>query len=413
MDFKSMVNPTYYTAKSTLFMLAGADNDDAKKMIAILNTENDINRNNKAAKQSINMSEEDKKALMTGASLAVEARYASLSRFIKKEGYRNLLDIACGYTPRSIYCGKEGIDYVGIDIPVVVEDLQKVVEAEGLQKKHPVYIAGDATNAASLKQAADMLDGEILISCEGLTQYLSENEFVQFLGGIREILLGHGGAWVSSDMGVEYENFAAANMSSPDAVHLYNEARKDTFKNSNIYGEGVAYWEASRKQSLIEKNGLKVEKLPFYHDDENLVLLRNLPDSWREAYLTQLNASTVWRMTAEAKSGYASIIESAKSINNLKIDYKKEGGTLSCDIYGRIDTISAPELLEVFENNYDGITNIVVNAKGLAYISSAGLRVLMMAVKRLGKGNVLVKNTSAQVKEIFENTGFDQMMQVE
>ena len=77
MDFKSMVNPTYYTAKSTLFMLAGADNDDAKKMIAILNTENDINRNNKAAKQSINMSEEDKKALMTGASLAVEARYAS------------------------------------------------------------------------------------------------------------------------------------------------------------------------------------------------------------------------------------------------------------------------------------------------------------------------------------------------
>ncbi|HAG68886.1 MAG TPA: hypothetical protein DCL38_02815 [Lachnospiraceae bacterium] len=413
MDYKSMVNPTYYTAKSTLFMLAGADNNDAKKMIGILNTQNDIQRNNEASNQTVTMSEEDKKALMTGASLAVEARYAALSRYMKAEGCKNLLDIACGYTPRSIYCGREGIDYVGIDVPVVVEDLQKVVKKEGLQKKHPVYAAGDATNAASLKHAADMLDGEILISCEGLTQYLSRNEFEQFLGGIREILRTHGGAWVSSDMGVEYEKFASANMSTPDAVQLYNEARKQTFKASNIYGEGVAYWEASKKQSLIEKNGLKVEKLPFYYDDEDLVLLRNSPAGWRESYLNLLHASTLWKMTVDTDSGSVHASDSAESINNLRIDYKKEGGTLICDVYGRIDTISAPELLEVLENNYNGITNVVINAKKLEYISSAGLRVLLMAVKRVGEGTVKVTNASPSVKEIFETTGFDQMINVE
>ncbi|MBR2088100.1 MAG: STAS domain-containing protein [Oscillospiraceae bacterium] len=52
-----------------------------------------------------------------------------------------------------------------------------------------------------------------------------------------------------------------------------------------------------------------------------------------------------------------------------------------------------------------------MDAKQLEYISSAGLRVLMMAVKKLGKVSVI--NTPQAVKEIFETTGFDQLMSVE
>ena len=65
------------------------------------------------------------------------------------------------------------------------------------------------------------------------------------------------------------------------------------------------------------------------------------------------------------------------------------------------------------ENNGDGIARIKVDAKGLEYISSAGLRVLMIAVKKLGQGSVAVLNASEAVKEIFEATGFDQMIAIE
>jgi anti-sigma B factor antagonist len=88
----------------------------------------------------------------------------------------------------------------------------------------------------------------------------------------------------------------------------------------------------------------------------------------------------------------------------------KVNSVLHCTVTGRIDTISAPALLEVFETNYDGITGVKVDAEKLEYISSAGLRVLLMAVKKAGQ--VTVINASEAVKDIFETTGFDQMIQL-
>ncbi len=410
MDYRSLVNPTYLTAKSTLLMLAGSGNEDAKKMIAALGTQDDVTRNaqNNGSRQII--SESELKALMAGTSLAVEARYAALSRFMKTEGYTNLLDIACGYTPRSLYCSYAGIDYVGLDVPVVAEELQTMADKLGIVKNHPVYVAGDATNAASLTAAADLLKGKVVVSCEGLSQYLSEDEFEQFIGGIWKVLEKHGGVWLTSDMGVDYEAFASAAMSSPDAKEIYNKARINAMKASNIYGDGVALWSSEKKQKFIEAHGLKVEQIPFYHGDEGLNLLNGIPDAWRAVFIQNLEASKLWKMTV-SESVSTEKIEGAKQIDNLQIDYEKMDGLLLCKVKGRIDTISAPALLEVFENNFDGISEVKVDAKDLEYISSAGLRVLLMAVKKTG--NVSVVNASEAVKEIFETTGFDQMIEVD
>ena len=409
-----MVNPTYFTAKSTLYMLAGAGNEDAKKVIAALGTQNELVQNRKKENgEKLPMPDSELKALMAGSSLAIEARYEALSRYLQKENCRSLLDIACGYTPRAIYCNRMGIDYVGVDVPVVAEELLGFASKAGLGAVHPAYVGGDATNAASLRVAAELLKGNLLISCEGLTQYLSADEFAQLIGGIREILMQHGGAWLTSDFGVNYEAFATANMNSPDAVELYHEARKQAMSASNIFGDGVAYWEGGRKQTFIEEHGLIVEKLPFWEEDEPLSQLDSMPEAWKENFKRLLKASSQWRMTLDRNYKKSPVIQGAKDIDNLNITYSKFDGTLLCIMNGRVDTISAPALLEVFENNYEGVSEIRIDAKTLEYISSAGLRVLLMAVKKLGKGSVRVFHTSEAVKEIFETTGFDQMITVE
>ena len=405
MDYRTMVNPTYLTAKSTLFMLAGMGNDDAKRVIAALGTQ-DILTQRDSKKQGPALPETEVKALMTGASLAIKSRYEALSRLIRTEGTKGLMDIACGYTPRGLYCDREGIDYVGLDVPVVAEELQKMAETLGISG---AYVAGDATNAASLTAAAERLNRNILISCEGLLSYLSTDEFEQLLGGIRQILKSHGGAWVSSDFGVDYEAFSTACMSSPDAARLYNESRRQTMASANIYNEGVTNWDEEKKLAFLAEHGFNVEKLPFYYDDQEETLLAGLPENWKATFLRLLSAASLWKMTLSNGSAREKI-EGAKEVQNLKIDYKKENGVLYCAVTGRIDTISAPALLEVFENNYDGITGIKVDAEKLEYISSAGLRVLLMAVKKAGK--VTVINASDAVKEIFETTGFDQMIDV-
>ena len=246
-----------------------------------------------------------------------------------------------------------------------------------------------------------------------MTQYLSADEFTQFIGGIREILIRHGGAWVTSDFGVDYEAFATANMVSPDAVKLYNDARKQATSASNIYNEGVAFWNAEKKQAFLEAHGMIVEKLPFWAEDEHLTLLDSMPDAWKENIKRLLKYSSLWKMTVNTNFENKPGIQGAKEVDNLNITYSADDDTLLCVVSGRVDTISAPALLEVFENHYEGIVRVRIDAEKLEYISSAGLRVLLMAVKKLGQGSVTVTNASEAVKEIFETTGFDQMIAVE
>lgn len=398
MDYRTTVNPTYLTAKSTVFMLAVAGNEDAKRMIAGLGLHDSLTKKDPSDNL---VSEADAKALMAGVTVAIEARYAALSRTLKNDGYKNLLDVACGYTPRAIFCKNNGISYAGLDVPVVAEELQSFADKEGLGK---VYHGGDATNAASLNAAVDGFEGEVLISCEGLLQYLSPSEFEQFLDGVRQILEKHSGAFVTSDMGVKYEPFATANMSSPEA---YEASRKRTMSNSDIYNDGVGRMDREKVKAFIEARGFKVEAQPFYHGDENLAMLQAIPESWRDKYLELLKNACVWKMTLDPDYTQKASVSGAEKIENLTVDYRKSGGALEMTVSGRIDTISAPAILKVFDECGEGVSSVKVKAKDLEYISSAGLRTMMIMVKKLGEGNVTVEGASDEVKEIFTVTGFD------
>lgn len=410
MDYRTAVNPTYFTAQATVFMLAGAGNADAQEFIRDMGIHSTMEEGKKSSEKSP-FPESEIKALKTGAALAVEARYAAISRLLEKGSYKNMLDIACGFTPRSLFCSKAGIDYVGMDVPVVAEQLQAFAEKKYPDAKHTTYIGGDATNAASLKAAADMLEGELFISSEGLLGYLSRDELGQFISGVRKILTEHGGAWYSSDCGVDYEQFTARNMNSPDAAKMYQAAKAQSMKASNIYNDTAGFKSEEEKQAFLEERGLIVEKLPFYYGDEDLKMLKAIMPDKLNDMLDQLNRSTFWKMTVDTSSDFCEKIEGAKTVDDLSIEYFNEGDTLVCIPSGRIDTISAPALLEILEQNGIGLNALRMDAKQLEYISSAGLRVLMMAVKKLGKVSVI--NTPQAVKEIFETTGFDQLMSVE
>ena len=398
MDYRTMVNPTYLTAKSTVFLLAVAGNEDAKRMIAGLGLEDALSRRDPS---DTLVSENDAKALMTGVAVAIEARYAALSRTLKNDGCKNLLDVACGYTPRAIFCKNNGISYAGLDVPVVAEELQSFADKEGLGK---VYHGGDATNAASLSAAVEGFEGEVLISSEGLLGYLSTSEFEQLLDGIRRILEKHSGAFVTSDMGVNYELFATANMSSPEA---YDASRRRTMEQSDIYNEGIVRMDHEKVKAFIEAHGFKVEILPFYHGDENLSMLQAIPESWQKKYLDLLKDARVWKLTLDPHYTQKASVSGAEKIEKLTVDYKTIGGVLEMTVNGRIDTISAPTLLKVFDECSEGISSVRVKAEELEYISSAGLRTMMIMVKKLGQGNVTVEGASDEVKEIFTVTGFD------
>ena len=98
----------------------------------------------------------------------------------------------------------------------------------------------------------------------------------------------------------------------------------------------------------------------------------------------------------------------------MNINKVLEGTKLELEITGRLDTITAPELDAEIKQNIDAIDCLVLNFKGVEYISSAGLRVLLATQKTMNKkGKMVVREVNDTVMEIFNITGFVDILTIE
>lgn len=97
----------------------------------------------------------------------------------------------------------------------------------------------------------------------------------------------------------------------------------------------------------------------------------------------------------------------------LKIDKRSEGKNVELALSGRLDTTTAPELDAELKAVFDGAENLTFDFTDLDYISSAGLRVLLSAQKVMSKqGSMKLTNVSKSVMEIFEVTGFSEILTI-
>ena len=98
----------------------------------------------------------------------------------------------------------------------------------------------------------------------------------------------------------------------------------------------------------------------------------------------------------------------------LKTGKKVENGTLTFALSGWLDTTTAPQFEQEIKASLDGVTEIVLDMKELEYISSAGLRVLLSVQKIMNaRGSMKVVNVQDGVMEIFEITGFSDILNIE
>ena len=98
----------------------------------------------------------------------------------------------------------------------------------------------------------------------------------------------------------------------------------------------------------------------------------------------------------------------------MEIRKTQNGSSLTVKVEGRLDTTTAPELEASLNESYEGLTDLVFDFSGLEYISSAGLRVLLSAQKIMNKqGTMKVTNANEVVNEVFEVTGFTDILTIE
>lgn len=98
----------------------------------------------------------------------------------------------------------------------------------------------------------------------------------------------------------------------------------------------------------------------------------------------------------------------------MKITKKENGETLRLALEGRLDTNTAPELESVLKGSLEGIRELIIDMAALEYLSSAGLRVLLGAQKTMNKqGSMKVTNVNEMILEVFEITGFSEILTLE
>ena len=98
----------------------------------------------------------------------------------------------------------------------------------------------------------------------------------------------------------------------------------------------------------------------------------------------------------------------------MTIEIKKNDQETIIEIVGRLDTITAPALDKTINEDIGDTKNLVLDVKGMEYISSAGLRVLLSAQKKMQKvGSMKVVGVCDDVMEVFEMTGFADILVIE
>ena len=98
----------------------------------------------------------------------------------------------------------------------------------------------------------------------------------------------------------------------------------------------------------------------------------------------------------------------------MTIEKKASGSTLTISVEGRLDTVTAPDLEKEIKTSLEGVTELILDFDKLDYISSAGLRVLLSTQKIMtNQGSMKVIHVNDTVNEVFEITGFSDILTIE
>lgn len=417
LDVMERANPIFNTAKTTIYLLAESGNDDAKILASKLGLTFSTTQNAGTNKTTTDT--------FITTMIVLETRYSTMNILAEKSCCDVDIDLPCGYAPRALSYARKGKRFAGLDLPAVIQEVKPEIMRlidEG-RREFVRLSAVDATNYDSLEKALDGINGTFCIMTEGLLMYFTDSELTAITENIRKILSVHGGCWITSDPELILTHSLIAKAlsggklsDSPSKVTSILEEKSDTStsKFGNSVCPGVAcndFEEAARKGiKFFESHGFNVERLTFADNMPELNAYSLLKPEQVTAVKEAMTHAACWKMTL-SENAETSQTSSAGKIFGINV--KITGGILLLNLSGRLDTITAPELLAFWEKvkAEHGINAVKVNCASLEYISSAGLRVLLIMHKGSKEG-VELSSVNNTVRDILSQTGFDSLLKI-
>ena len=377
-DYSAMArtNPVFVTAKTAVCLMAQAEIPDAERIVRSLKIEN------KEPLQDLSGS-----TVILGNALVVEAKYRTMCSLIENSGYRTCVDLPCGYTPKALHLTAKGIQFIGLDLPIVVQEMEPVMHSLTAYPERMAFHPVDATNYDSLDAALEKTAGPLCITTEGMMMYwfTPDPEFmIQFFLTFQSLF---GEDWMKK---LEAAGNAAKKQS--DVANLSNSFIIDA---ADIPGS------VKRTEAFLAKFGLKAEKLNLAEYMPELSTYRFLTSEQIVQFKKAMGNCYYWVITLDGARKLRS--DTTNKEQPFAMHYTMENGLFRVSLCGRLDSITAPELLLKWEKEKTA-TNIeraIVDCERLTYISSAGVRVLLTMEEKTKCGVTLI-HVSPLVKKLLE-----------
>ena len=415
LNLLEQVNPVFNTAKMTVFQLASMGDKDAAEIVEKLNLTFDETQNSATSKSS--------PELMALNNIMLETRYRTSVSIAQHFGYQTFVDLPCGYTPRAKTISQKGITYYGLDLPAAIAEAEPVIlSLIDEDKRSSVHFCGvDATNGESLKKALKDADGPLCITTEGLLMYFTDSEAGALCDNIRMLLKEHGGYWLTSDpeASLQYlltlqpiagERFKEILMQSLNRVQ--DKSDVSVGKNAlNVSARGDTTQNIKNAMMFLASHGLKAERIIIADHMPELQSLCNVTPDQAKTIKQNMQKCAFWKITVIDTDAAVDTAD----LKSKSFDMKASviNGTLNLCLKGRVDTLTAPNMLEMFERvkAEHELSSVVIDCRELSYISSAGLRVLLIMKKKCTEG-VKLSGITPTVREILEQTGFDSILDI-
>lgn len=393
-EFNNQINPVVKYARGSLAMLEYAG---VKEAI-------DFSRRMHNSSSGKIFQNDFQKVFYDSIAILHEVHYRTINYYLNKAEMGTIIDLGCGFSPRNYAFSKNTkINYIGVDLPAVIDKLR--VPGNDMN-----YIAGDITNLASLEKALKNVSGSIVILTDDVLPYLTSTELKTAIENIKALLLKHKGIWITSDF------FTGDYLSAVLKPFLGQEKFNHILGLLQNLKKSEDYYDRT-KSAVVEKGLDLLKEMGFMHKivpafPEGLYCPfftgfdRNIQEEIRENY--KFFKISVISLESELTPDFEKALEFTSN-QGFNFTVKLNPESVEIILNGRLDTLSAPGLLDFFQKDMGKEKEIFIDCKNLDYVSSAGLRVFLIMFKTT-KGKTKLKNVNETVQEILEQTGFSQFL---
>ena len=311
--------PLTWTAEMTLSHLADAGDKDAIALFERLGLSNEEIIDSPATMLS--------SEYRLTRTVFLNTRRRAMDAIAAVTGASLFVDLPCGMSPRGIAYAEKGLPYLGVDLPPVIERMEKAAYSLTEKEKRPYikYAAADATDPDALLDAVAgnaerMLNtqglsgrGELCVITEGLLMYLAEEETGRFCEGIARILSRFGGCWVSADPEMPLQMYLILRAVCGDS---FSEVVKKDILRRPVTGRWLPdnpQWKSplqielrpdisgqiANGKAYLSQFGLKAERIPLSVFTERPILPEKLTSHQSEAVIDALKKVSCWVMTPD------------------------------------------------------------------------------------------------------------------